>query len=54
MAVLPPDQQLVFDEVTERIHNDYGDLGFQPSMVCIITWIAVHPYAVYNMQDKVD
>jgi len=50
---LPPRKQLVFDRVTQTIQNNYGDVSFVPTMVCIFTWTTAHPHQDYLNQNEV-
>jgi len=49
----PNNKQEVFDNVTQIIQGKLGDLTFEPSLVCIITWEDVHPYDIHLRQDQV-
>lgn len=45
--------QAVFDCVTTTIRTRYGDYGFWPSMVIVITWENVSPYPGHATQSEV-
>ena len=50
---LPGYQQNVFDDVTARINAHNTDAVFNPTMICVVTWIDVNPYEGLYYLDQV-